>query len=243
MELFETCRCGGDCGVTLIRPRSYGSLLKVQSTCNLCNEVKIWQSQPRIAGIPAGNLAISKGILFGGESPSKFLRTLKNSGVHAISPRTFHEHQATYLQPAVVNVWKSQQAALLAELKAKGEPLTLGGDGRADSPGHTAKYGSYTMMDLNSGKIIDIQLVQVIVTISSIFFCCNSATSCWHCVKTYILMGNPINETQQTYFHKLYLFIYLFILNLFIYIFICFIWKVMRYLLHSQILINKRSCV
>ena len=153
---------------TLIRLKTYGSLLKVKSTCNLCSEVQIWQSQLRIAGIPARNLTISKGILFGGESPSKLLWTLKNIGVHAISARIFHIHQATYLKPAVVNVWKSQQTALLAELKAKGEPKSLGGDARTDSPGHTTKYGSYTMMDLNSGKITDIQLVQVIVTISSI---------------------------------------------------------------------------
>uniref|UniRef100_A0AAV2LZS8 Uncharacterized protein n=1 Tax=Knipowitschia caucasica TaxID=637954 RepID=A0AAV2LZS8_KNICA len=31
---------------------------------------------------------------------------------------------------------------------------------RADSPGHSAKYGSYTMMDLKSNKVVDIQLVQ-----------------------------------------------------------------------------------
>ncbi|KAK7889099.1 hypothetical protein WMY93_024659 [Mugilogobius chulae] len=31
---------------------------------------------------------------------------------------------------------------------------------RADSPGHSAKYGSYTIMELESEKILDIQLVQ-----------------------------------------------------------------------------------
>ncbi|CAM4733278.1 unnamed protein product [Leuciscus chuanchicus] len=31
---------------------------------------------------------------------------------------------------------------------------------RADSPGHCAKYGSYSLMDLNTGKMIDVQLVQ-----------------------------------------------------------------------------------
>ncbi|KAM9424524.1 uncharacterized protein KZ484_002582 [Pholidichthys leucotaenia] len=38
--------------------------------------------------------------------------------------------------------------------------LVLGGDGRADSPGHSAKYGSYTTMELRLNKVIDIQLVQ-----------------------------------------------------------------------------------
>uniref|UniRef100_A0A8C2PX67 Uncharacterized protein n=1 Tax=Cyprinus carpio TaxID=7962 RepID=A0A8C2PX67_CYPCA len=38
--------------------------------------------------------------------------------------------------------------------------VTLGGDMRADSPGHSAKYGSYTMMDLKANRVIDIQLVR-----------------------------------------------------------------------------------
>ncbi|KAK5921361.1 hypothetical protein CgunFtcFv8_025073 [Champsocephalus gunnari] len=31
---------------------------------------------------------------------------------------------------------------------------------RADSPGHSAKFGSYTMMDLKNNKVVDLQLVQ-----------------------------------------------------------------------------------
>ncbi len=46
-------------------------------------------------------------------------------------------------------------------LREAGAPLEIGGDGRADSPGHSAKYGSYTTMEINKDKIIDIQLVQV----------------------------------------------------------------------------------
>ena len=37
----------------------------------------------------------------------------------------------------------------------------LGGDGRSDSPGHSAKYGSYTFMDLEHNVILDVELVQV----------------------------------------------------------------------------------
>ena len=37
----------------------------------------------------------------------------------------------------------------------------LGGDGRADRPGHLAKFGSYTVMELKKKAVIDIQLVQV----------------------------------------------------------------------------------
>ena len=39
--------------------------------------------------------------------------------------------------------------------------LVLSGNGRADSPGHSAKYGSYTVIELTCNKVIDFKLVQV----------------------------------------------------------------------------------
>ena len=47
-----------------------------------------------------------------------------------------------------------------AKLKDKNEPLIIGGDSRADSPGHCAKFGSYTVTDLKH-RNVDLQLVQV----------------------------------------------------------------------------------
>jgi solute carrier family 8 (sodium/calcium exchanger) len=46
-------------------------------------------------------------------------------------------------------------------MKDKELPLILSGDGRADTPGHSAKYGSYAMLDLNLMMVVDFQLVQV----------------------------------------------------------------------------------
>ena len=34
--------------------------------------------------------------------------------------------------------------------------LTVGGDGRADSPGYSAKYGCYGIIDMSSNKVIHI---------------------------------------------------------------------------------------
>ena len=55
--------------------------------------------------------------------------------------------------------------ALVAMLQSDNSTLVLGGDGRADSPGHSAKYGTYTLMELSHNIILDIQLVQVIITL------------------------------------------------------------------------------
>ena len=46
-------------------------------------------------------------------------------------------------------------------LSQKEEGLDIGGDGIVDSPSHSAKFGSYTVIELRHNKIIDVQLVQV----------------------------------------------------------------------------------
>ena len=69
--------------------------------------------------------------------------------------------------PVVASKWNQQQNELFKEIKSKFKgTVKSGGDGRSDSPGHSAKYGSYTIMELRLGKIIDQQLVQVSLKMS-----------------------------------------------------------------------------
>ena len=79
-----------------------------------------------------------------------------------MSARTFSNIQSAYLIPAVQAFWGQEQQQLLKNVIQNG-PVMLGGDGRCCSPGHTAKFGSYSMMDLNSNKVLDMQLVQVMI--------------------------------------------------------------------------------
>lgn len=81
--------------------------------------------------------------------------------VACISNRTFYSHQQRYLSPTIISVWSQEQSRLLAQSKAQSTSLSIGGDGRADSPGHSAKYGSYGIIDLNTNKVLHIELVQV----------------------------------------------------------------------------------
>ena len=41
------------------------------------------------------------------------------------------------------------------------EPVTLAGDGCCDSPGHSAKYGTYTMLDVSTNQVVDFKVVSV----------------------------------------------------------------------------------
>ena len=70
-------------------------------------------------------------------------------------------HQKTFLQPAINCIWEKEQEVLINLLQVKKQGLVLGGDDRADSPGHSAKYGSYSVVDVKQNKVVDLKLVQV----------------------------------------------------------------------------------
>ena len=60
--------------------------------------------------------------------------------------------------------WQEQQTCLVECIKNKNNgDVCVCGDGRADTPGHSAKYGTYTIMDMKTKKVIEFQLVQVII--------------------------------------------------------------------------------
>ena len=77
------------------------------------------------------------------------------------SRQTFHNHQKDYVIPTIVKAWEAQQGMLLQKLKGMEGGLELAGDGRSDSPGHSAKYGGYNVIEMRLNKVLDMQLVQV----------------------------------------------------------------------------------
>ena len=100
--------------------------------------------------IPAGNVYTSAAILFAGAFPAK-----------VITAKTFFRHQSEILQPAVYLTWERNQLSLFQSIKVQNRNLVLSGDGRADSPGHSAKFGSYTVIEMSCNKVVDFKLVQV----------------------------------------------------------------------------------
>ena len=145
---------------TSIKKYVSGSFLRIIQSCSRCGKVYVWESQPYIGDVPAGNLLTSAAILFAGAFPAKSLRVFSTLNCATISLSTFFRYQSAYLFPAVRQVYERHQNSLLAELKQKGN-LTVAGDGRADSPGHSAKYGTYSLIDLTCNKVVDFKLVQV----------------------------------------------------------------------------------
>ena len=159
LSLFSLCiYCGT---LTSISKFVIGSFLKIVQTCSRCSRRRVWESQPYIGKIPAGNILTSASILYAGALPAHVLKMFRFMNLVTISRKTFFRHQKKILQPAVHSVWNRHQELLLSSLREKGDKLITAGDGRSDSPGHSAKYGSYSLLELTCNKIVDFKLIQV----------------------------------------------------------------------------------
>ena len=71
-----------------------------------------------------------------------------------MSKVTFYSIQKRFLFPAVHRVFVTNRTLLLDFVRRRGQ-LDLLGDGRCDSPGYSAKYGTYTIMDGLTNFILD----------------------------------------------------------------------------------------
>ena len=162
-----------------------GSAISVIFKCNKCPKEQKWHSQPMIKEvikrkneekgiktdsigkpqdhkIRSGNIDLAASICFSGASATEILRVLEQAGIQAYSKSTYFEYQKKYLHPTVYSSWRWEQEVFLNEVRINTDgDLVLGGDGRADTPGHSAKFGTYSCMDLNLNKIVDLNLVQV----------------------------------------------------------------------------------
>ena len=152
--------CNGECQSSVVFTR--GTMIGTESVCTK-GHVRQWESQKCHNRMPWSNLLLAGAVVFSGINFSKCLRFLKHLNVPAICPSTFNRIQSAYVVPATLFTWDFHQTELLDQYQ--GHVVTLGGDARCDSPGFSAKYGSYTLMDLELGKVVDFQLVQVIMNI------------------------------------------------------------------------------
>lgn len=169
LSLFSTCYQCHSSSVSITK-LVIGSFIHITQTCEACESTNSWDSQAFIKDIPAGNILISSSILFSGCLPEKSIRFLRNFKCATISNRIFYSHQKSYLLPSVFYIWDKHQQALITHLVSEGKLLVLGGDGRADSPGHCAKYSTYSMIELTHNVVLDVQVVQVKVYISFVLF-------------------------------------------------------------------------
>uniref|UniRef100_A0A8C5FP91 THAP-type domain-containing protein n=1 Tax=Gadus morhua TaxID=8049 RepID=A0A8C5FP91_GADMO len=146
MELFEVCPvCKRVCSV---KNKVLGTFISVKQLCEYCEYSRIWQSQPLLDSTPAGNLQLSAAVYISGASFFKLQRVFKAMHLQIILYDTF----------PIVHKWNHSQDVMLQQLSEE-RKVILGGDGRMDSPGHSAQYCTYTVMDEKTRAIVALEVV------------------------------------------------------------------------------------
>ena len=163
-KLFKLCQnCGSPIDATT--QHSQGSMVTIAASC-INGHTFSWQSQPIISGSAAGNLLIPASILFSGNTYKHIADFAKYLNLEFIQSSHYYTTQTTILLPVVNHTYIEMQTAVLKQMKQSGS-VDVCGDGRCDSPGHSAKYGTYTLMDEKTNLIIEFILVQVTEVTSS----------------------------------------------------------------------------
>jgi len=111
---------------------------------------------------PAGNILLSASILYSNATTGKVLGMMTHMRVACNSNQTFYLHQNRCLELSIVSVWSEQQSKLWTQCKTQGSSLSIC-DGQADSLDTKPKFGSYGIIDLNTNKVLHVELVQVII--------------------------------------------------------------------------------
>ena len=162
-ELLKFCpKCGSPVNTEETEERENGgSQYSVKINClNGCNFT--WQTQPSLPGVKGeGNLALSAGLFFSGIQFAKFQQFASAINLKSIGEDCYYTLREKYVFPVIDTHWKTEQNRVFNTLKERVEQVTLAGDGRCDSPGHSAKYGTYTMLDVESDKIVNFKVISV----------------------------------------------------------------------------------
>ena len=107
--------------------------------------------------IYANPLLMSAGCLISGNNFDKLSLFCQFLGLGIISNSTYYRMQTLYIIPEVTRYWEQMKAEIWDILSE--ETVILCGDGRNDSPGHSAKYCMYALMEQSLDVMVDVEVV------------------------------------------------------------------------------------
>ena len=129
-----------------------GSALIVTLHC-VKDHVTTWRSQSTVNHAYECTLRLFAGILFSGSTFQR-VKVFDFANVVFIRKTQYNNIQKRYLFPAVNKVYCGHQNSILENLRANDDSNELVGDSRCDSPGYSAKYGTYAPMDSLTDKVM-----------------------------------------------------------------------------------------
>ena len=100
---------------------------------------------------------IAAAIIVTGNDYEKYSLLCKFLKLHSASRSTFMRVQRKFVIPVIEQFWKDMKETIWKTFH--GKSVILCGDGTNDSPGHSAKYCVYVLMEQFAGIIVDLEVV------------------------------------------------------------------------------------
>ena len=150
--LFRFCM---ECGSS-VSSRQYhiiGATVFVTLECTAGHRVT-WDSMDYGHKKCNDHALLSSAIVLSGSTYTPFSEAMQIAKVSFLSEKAFYTIQKDLIFPAINNVYQRKAREILERAKNQG-PVSLIGDGRCDSPGFSAKFGTYTLMNETDNERIN----------------------------------------------------------------------------------------
>ena len=145
------------CHAEIIAVITRGAMLMIKKVCSNYHDT-VWYSNPRMGHMPLINLEMSAAVLYSGNTFTRIKEMMELCKVSFLGRTSYHDLQTRFLIPTVNNFFQKSRHKILSDIKW---PIELAGDGRCDSLGNSAKYGTYTVMDIRSRNSLDVSVGHV----------------------------------------------------------------------------------
>ena len=151
--------CGGELH---FHTQEVGTVLEITCSCDN-NHFRKWTSSEVLDyknnnRVFVNDSMLAASVIVSGNNYAKFKLLCQALGLSLISESTFLRFQKHCAAPVVEEVWRDMNNVVKQVFKAY-EDICLCGDGRNDSPGHSARYCVYTLMEHFTNAIIDFEVI------------------------------------------------------------------------------------
>ena len=122
-----------------------GSALVVELICEY-GHISLWRSQPRTSNYYEGNVVLAASILFSANTFSKIKKYFDLACIPFISHTSYCNLQKDYLFGVANEGWVNEEKQVVSKI-LQPHPCVFSDDRRYHSPGHNAKYLTYTFLE------------------------------------------------------------------------------------------------
>ena len=162
LSLFNFCpQCGSPCRI--VNVSSKGFAVCISYTCSGLSGVQhrdTWRSSPLTKRYFDINLKLPAMATMCGLGYSLLENVMIGLKMPYVGSSGFFKNITLNLYPVIANKWKTMRESIIQNLCSGGRNCDVAGDCHYDTPGLTSKYCLYSIMDIDSGSIIDFFVCQ-----------------------------------------------------------------------------------